>query len=145
MRSNNFKLFFIVAALNAKTAFCDILPLTYFSALPIIPDRLVGGNVNARNQAQHAILIQSGFSDKLKAVNGELQKRTGSVKNAVLNYIDNDVGLNSKYLIVLIGSGHSLLIEKNFSLTFSSPIINKATHTIYWDANRYGLSFQVPF
>jgi hypothetical protein len=145
MKLNNFKLFFIVTLLNAKTAFCGILPLTYFSALPIVPDKLVGGNVMARNKAQHAMLMQSGFSDKLEAIDGELQKRTNRIKNAVFNYIDNDTGLNSKYVVVVMAFGHSIFIEKRFSLTFNSPIVSKAIHTIYWDTNQYGLSFQAPF
>jgi hypothetical protein len=115
------------------------------NTLPIIPAKLVGNNEEARVKAQTAFFIQSGVTSKIDMVKDTINKKANKTKDTVILFVDNNTPLNSKKILIVVGAGHAILVERRFRVTVPSPWMRRTSHTFYWEPDQYRIEMNVHF
>ena len=137
-------LLILIAVLSHSDAFAQEL-LVDINTLPIIPMQLFGGNQEARVKAQTAFFIQSGVTARVDMVKNAINGQMSKTKDKVILFVDNNTPLNSRKILLVVGTSHAILVDKNFRLSVPSPWFRRTTHTFYWQPDRYQMDLSVQF
>lgn len=135
-----------LAAISLATyqAHAQDLPLD-INSLPIIPIQMLGGNEEARLKAQTAFFIQTGVTAKIQSAKTAIGREMTQVKNKAMMFVDSNTSLDSRNILLIVGTGHAILIDKNVTLSVPSPWFKKTTHTFYWQPDRYRMDLRIQF
>ena len=92
----------------------------------------------ASAKAQEAFLIQSGISDKVNMVSSSAVKK---IEQAVYAYSP----LDSKSTAFVAGAAYTVLVKKQITESFKSPIIPSATQTLTLEKSGGSIGISIPF
>lgn len=111
--------------------------LPFFNIASFIkqPDNKYG---QAGAKAQEAFLIQSGISDKVNMVGGSAVKK---IEETVYAYSP----LDSKSTAFVAGVAYTVLVKKQITESFKSPIIPSATQTLTLEKSGGSIGISIPF
>jgi len=104
---------------------------------------------DASMKAQEALLLQMGLTQKYMALSSYVDKRVRQVasvaERGIKTTIQKYTPLNPSYVVSVAATGYTVLIKKEFTVSFPNPAFNDITHTITINQSTTAVNMSVPF